>query len=137
MFGLLPNFINTIKSLYQNTYMQVVINGVFSLPFKVTHGIHQGNPLSCPLFDLTIKPLACSLQNNPTCSGLLIPRLDEKLIVNMFMDDTTLYLSKHDRFDNIEPKLTRWCKVSGAKFNIEKTEIIPINTREHTQNKRE
>ncbi len=27
--------------------------------------------------------------------------------------------------------LTRWCKASTAKFNIQKTEIIPIGTQEH------
>lgn len=47
------------------------------------------------------------------------------------MDDTTLYMSKNDRFDTVETLLTSWCEVLGAKFNIEKTEIIPIGTREH------
>ena len=130
-FGLPPRFINTVKSLYQNAHTQVAINGVFSLPFKVMRGVCQGDPLSCPLFDLAIEPLACSLRNDPSCLGLLIPGLNEKLIVNMFADDTTLYLSEHDQFDKIEPKLTTWCEASGAKFNIEKMEIIPIGTREH------
>lgn len=112
-------------------HTQVVINGVFSLPFKVTRGVRQGNPLSCPLFDLAIEPLACSLRNNPNCQGLAIPGLNEKLIINLFADDTTLYLSDEDRFDDIEPKLSKWCEASGAKFNIEKTEIIPIGTHEH------
>ena len=132
-FGLPPNFINTVKSLYQNAHTQVAINGVFSLPFKVTRGVRQGDPLSCPLFDLAIEPLACSLRNDPACQGLTIPGLGEKLIINMFADDTTLYLNENDRFDNVEPKLMKWCEVSGAKFNIEKTEIIPIGTREHRQ----
>jgi hypothetical protein len=49
----------------------------------------------------------------------------------MFADDTTLYLSKHDRLDNAQAILDRWCRVSGAKFNLDKTEIVPIGTEEH------
>jgi hypothetical protein len=29
--------------------------------------------------------------------------------------------------------LNAWCTVSGAKFNMEKTEIIPISTKEYRQ----
>ena len=61
----------------------------------------------------------------------MIPRLREKLIINMFMDNTTLYLGENNCFDTIELKLLKWCKVSGAKFNIEKIEIIPIRTCKH------
>jgi len=111
--------------------MQVAINGVFSTPFKVTCRVRQGDPLSCPLFDLAIEPLTCKLRNDPEIHGLAIPGLDEKLTVNMFTDDTTLYLSDKDRFDKIEPILDEWCEASGAKFNIEKTEIIPIGTEDH------
>ena len=59
--------------------------------------------------------------------------MDEKLIVNLFADDTTVYLSNHGSFDTLEDILTSWCEVSGAKFNIEKTEIIPIGTEAHRE----
>jgi len=54
--------------------------------------------------------------------------------VNLFADDTTLYLCKEDRMDNVERILDEWCKVSRAKFNMEKTEIIPIGTETHRNN---
>ena len=59
------------------------------------------------------------------------PNTDRNILVTIFADDTTLYLNKHDRFNNVQEILNRWCSVSGAKFNIEKTEIIPIGTEEH------
>jgi ribonuclease HI/exonuclease III len=121
-------FINVVKALYQNASTRVAINGVLSSPFKVTRGVRQGDPLSCPLFDLAIEPLACMLRNNPEIHGLRIPGLIEKLIVKLFADDTNLYLSNKDRLDLIQEILDRWCKASGAKFNIEKTEIIPIGS---------
>ena len=94
-------------------------------------GVWQGDPLSCALFDMAIKPLACKLRNDPTIKGITIPGLEEKIIVNLFADNTTLYLSKDDSFNYVERVLKMWSEVSGAKFNIEKTEIIPIGTDNH------
>jgi hypothetical protein len=37
--GIPEKYINTIKSLYSDAEMQVVINGVLSSPFKVTRGV--------------------------------------------------------------------------------------------------
>ena len=130
-FGLPPHFTKMVKALYQNAHTQVAINGVLSCPFKVTRGVRQGDPLSCPLFDLAIEPLACKLRNDPEVHGFSIPGLKDKLVINLFADDTTLYLSDKDSFNTIEPKLKAWCDVSGAKFNIEKTEIIPLGTQTH------
>ena len=130
-FNLPDKFIQTIRSLYENAATQVAINRVMSSPFRVTRGVRQGDPLSCLLFDLAIEPLACKLRNCDELEGLLIPGAEEKLIANLFADDTTLYLSKHDRFDTVEQLLESWCEVSGAKFNIDKTEIIPLGKATH------
>ena len=124
-------FVKTVKSLYNNAFTKVAINGIFSEPFRVTRGVRQGDPLSCLLFDMAIEPLACSLRNCNELEGLNIPGVDGKLIVNLFADDTTVYLSKNDKFDTVEKLLATWCAVSGAKFNIEKTEIIPIGNTIH------
>jgi hypothetical protein len=60
-FHLPPLFVNTVKNLYKSAYTQVAINGFLSSPFQVTRGVHQGDPLSCLLFDLAIEPLACAI----------------------------------------------------------------------------
>jgi hypothetical protein len=130
-FNVPIEFIDIVKSLYENAHTSVAINGILSKPFKVTRGVRQGDPLSCLLFDLAIEPLACKLRNCRELEGITIPGAEEKLIVNLFADDTTLYMSKDNRFDTVEELLTNWCKASGAKFNIEKMEIIPIGTPEH------
>lgn len=98
-FNLPLPFTNTVKALYQNAHTRVAINGEFSTPFHVTRGVRQGDPLSCALFDLAIEPLACRLRNDPTLKGFASPGQEEKILVSMFADDTTIYLSKEDRFD--------------------------------------
>jgi exonuclease III len=130
-FELPDLFIQTVKSLYRDAHTMVVINGEFSKPFKVTRGVRQGDPLSCFLFDIGIEPLACLIRNDPNIRGYDIPGLSEKLTVNLFADDTVLYLNAKDSYDDALRSLDRWCRVSGAKFNKEKTEIIPIGTKNH------
>jgi hypothetical protein len=89
-------FINTIKHLYKSAYIHVVINEFMNEPFKVTRGVRQSDPLSCLLFDLAIEPLACTLRNSPKLKGYRIPGLEDRVIVNMYVDDTTIYLSDED-----------------------------------------
>ena len=113
--------------------MQVAINGMLSEPFKIIRGIRQGNPLSCPIFDLGIEPLVCMIRTNLDLKGIRIPGLKEPIKINLFADDTNLYLSKGDRFDHAQETLQEWCQTSGVKFNIEKMEIIPIGSENHRQ----
>ena len=124
-------FIKTLKALYEHAHTCVVINGVLSSSFQIRRGVRQGDPLSCPVFNLAIEPLACLLRNNPDLRGLQVPGLAEKIIAKLLADDTALYLSLTDRFDRVLFILRSWCQVSGAKFNIEKTEIIPIGSPAH------
>jgi hypothetical protein len=49
------------------------------------------------------------------------------------MDDTTIYLSEEDSFDNLKEILHKWCWVSGAKFNVKKTVVIPLGTTEYRE----
>ena len=74
------------------------------------------------------------MRNSEDLIGLSIPGVEGRVIVNLFTDNTTVYLSSADRFDHLERILSRWCMASGAKFNIKKTEIIPIGTELHRKN---
>lgn len=130
-FNLPDLFIQTVKALYKDAHTIVAINGEFSSPFKVTRGVQQGDPLSCFLFDIGIEPLACLIRNNPNIKGYNIPGLKEKLAVNLFADDTVLYLNEKDSYDTTLKSLDKWCRVSGAQFNKEKTEIIPLGSKAH------
>jgi hypothetical protein len=128
-FGIPEHFINTVKTLYSTAKTKVIINGVISTFYEVKRGVRQGDPLSCLLFDLAIEPLAIALRNS-NLAGYKIPGLLDRLIVNLFADDTTVYLRENDSFLELQEILTEWCKASGAKFNITKTEIIPIGQQE-------
>ena len=113
-------FINTVATLYKHAKMQVIINGVCSETYPVIRGVRQGDPLSCLLFDLTIELLTASIQNAPTLTGYNIPNTNITVKVNLYADDTTVYLSDTDHYSDLEHVLEKWCLASGAKFNLEK-----------------
>ncbi|EIW86415.1 hypothetical protein CONPUDRAFT_30906, partial [Coniophora puteana RWD-64-598 SS2] len=68
-------------------------------------------------------------QSNLT--GYKTPDMHTRAVVSMFADDTTVFLRKEDDFALLETILTKWCTASGAKFNINKTEVIPIGSPEY------
>ena len=130
-FRLPEIFTDTVAALYKNAQTSVTINSVSSTPYQVTRGVRQGDPLSCLLFDLAIEPLAASIRNSQLIEGFQIPNTNHTVKVNLYADDTTVYLASSDKYMDLEAILNKWCKASGARFNREKTEIIPIGTIEH------
>ncbi len=60
--------------------------------------------------------------------GLSVPGSEERLIANLFADDTTTFLDEKDDFDSLMRLLDTWCLASGARFNVTKTQIIPIGS---------
>jgi ribonuclease HI len=133
-FDIPQHFINTVKHLYQNAATSVLINGILSDPFIVDRGVRQGDGLSCLIFNLGIEPLAAAIRNSPLL-GIPIKGTDEKIKCKLFADDTMVYLDETDDLETLEKHaLKPWCEVSGAVFNIAKTEIIPIGCKEYRTN---
>ncbi|TFK91865.1 hypothetical protein K466DRAFT_470591, partial [Polyporus arcularius HHB13444] len=85
--------------------------------------------MSCLLFILAIEPLACALRQS-NLSGMMISGDPERLITMLFADDTTVYLDENDSFAEMQGILDLWCKGARARFNVEKTEVLPAGSRE-------
>jgi exonuclease III/ribonuclease HI len=126
-FDFPKHFIDCVKALYSDADTSVIINGIQSSPFKVARGVRQGDPLSCLLFDLAIEPLAEMLRQSEL-KGFQVPGMEYHVVVTMFADDTTVYLTERDDYTVLKNILDTWCIASGAKFNVAKTEIMPIGT---------
>ncbi|TFK54347.1 hypothetical protein OE88DRAFT_1624744 [Heliocybe sulcata] len=71
------------------------------------------------------------LQASPTIHGFQVPGILDNVLVTLFADDTTVYLRKADRYADLILCLETWCRASGARFNSEKTEIIPVGSASH------
>ncbi|KAF8990120.1 hypothetical protein BDZ89DRAFT_894599, partial [Hymenopellis radicata] len=86
--------------------------------------------LSWLLFNIAIEPLAAMLRDS-NLEGYKVNGILDRIITTLFADDTTVFMSKNDRFSELKGILDTWCAASGAKFNIKKTIIIPIGSIEH------
>ncbi|KAF9536851.1 hypothetical protein CPC08DRAFT_651953, partial [Agrocybe pediades] len=71
------------------------------------------------------------MRQSEKLKGYRVPGKGDKLIANLFADDTTVFLSCDDKFTDLQEILDSWCTASTAKFNIPKTEIIPIGTEDY------
>ena len=129
-----PNvFIQRVKNLYNNAGKAVMLNGCLNKQFKVERGVHQGDPLSCLLYNVAIEPLANAIRES-TLEGITFEKAPRSLLVNLFADDTLVYLSETDNFQTLNTILDKFCNASTAKFNIEKTEYLPVGGRDFREN---
>lgn len=97
-----PQFIRTIKALYQGTKTRILINRELSRPILIIRGVWQGDPLSCLLFNLAIDPLAELIWRSNALSKIPIPNRREHLKVKLFTDNTTVFLSERDEIRDLQ-----------------------------------
>jgi hypothetical protein len=79
------------------------------------------------LFNLAIEPLACLIRN-ADLKGVKIPVPNRNLVLSLFADDTTIFLSSRDSWSTLWAILDLWCAASTAKFNETKTMILPFGS---------
>jgi len=109
-----------------------MINGELSTKYKITRGVRQGDPISCLLFNLAIEPLANMIRHSEKLQGLETQTANkeiDRLIISLFADDTTVFLNKEDKWQDLNDLLDTWCIASGAKFNIGKKKNNPARHR--------
>ncbi|KAF8283345.1 hypothetical protein DL93DRAFT_2151010 [Clavulina sp. PMI_390] len=77
------------------------------------------------------------IRESTELAGLEIPSNTEeasKVILTLFADDATVFLSEKDSLRTLNDILQKWCKASGAKFNEEKSKILPVGPKEYREN---
>ncbi|EPS96545.1 hypothetical protein FOMPIDRAFT_19251, partial [Fomitopsis schrenkii] len=63
--------------------------------------------------------------------GFRIPGAERRLIASLFADDTSTFLAHEDTWGDLWAVILQWCEGSRARFNRDKTEVIPIGTAEY------
>ena len=98
-----------ITSFLHNRSQQVVIEGTYSSPCKVTSGVPQGTVLGPKLFLLYINDLISNIQST----------------VRLFADDCLIYRpinspNDHQLLQQDLYTLNTWAKTWQMKFNVDK-----------------
>ncbi|KAI0324039.1 hypothetical protein GY45DRAFT_1211632, partial [Cubamyces sp. BRFM 1775] len=70
---------------------------------------------------------------NSGIAGFAVPGLADRLVASLFADDTTVFLSESDSYVELTRILQRWCTASRARFNSDKTAVIPVGTKQYRE----
>ena len=121
-YGFGTTFIRNIKTLYNNTQGLIKLNGSLIKPFQYQRGVRQGDPLSGPLFTLTIEPFLLMCNKNLREYGLPLPPEDSNtLVTSAYADDVTVFISKEEGFQQLVKNFMIYGALSGAMLNIHKS----------------
>src|SRR5260221_3081702 len=75
-----------------------------------------------------VSPIApCGCRRLRTCSSCTGPSLPPAKLT-MYADDTNLFISAHEDLPAIGSCLTDTSRTIGSKFNLEKTDILPVGS---------
>ena len=109
------------------------MNKVLPQAIKIERGIKQACLMSCLLYDIAIEPLAKSIRKS-ILKDFKIQGLEEKILVSLFADDMLVYMNENDNKKTLERIIENFYEVSTAKFNNQKSEILPMGTKEYRNN---
>jgi hypothetical protein len=88
--------------VYHNAQGLVKTNGTLTAPFKFERGVRQGDPLSGPLFTLTIEPFLLLYNQKLRDYGLKIPSpMNRTLVTSAYADDITVFITHDEGFPHL------------------------------------
>lgn len=129
-FGVPNEGIRMIKALYMGRKTNVYVNGFKSEPIEILSGVGQGDPISCPLFDISIEGFALLLHAS-AISGVTIG--SKRISSIMFADDTVVPSTMENvERDAIETNscLVTYGAASGSKVNYPKSTVLIVGNKE-------
>eukprot|EP00253_Pinus_taeda_P023946 PITA_23946 len=130
-FGFSQQFINLINACIGNPWIAPLVNGRPTNFFQMQRGIRQGCPLSLSLYILMVESLSRKLAEEKSRGN--IPGLKpfhgaEGQNHALFADDIILLGGATTRISiSINATLNKYCRVSGALINENKTEVYSWN----------
>lgn len=124
--GFGEKFIMWIRIFYKNIISATKCNGHISPYFKVEKSVRQGCPLSAMLYVICAEPLYQLVSTRLVDHGINIPLSKSKSIMYQHADDSTITVSTLEAVDIVLDTFALYGRASGAKLNIEKSEILPL-----------
>lgn len=124
-FGFGDSILRWINLLYSNAKSCVKVNGVLTDPFPLERSVRQGCPLSALLYSISAEPLATLVKGDKEIRGIPIPHGGLSLI-HQYADDTTFTVRDTESIIKVMKHMETYGKASGAKINVDKSEIMSI-----------
>lgn len=126
-FGFGENFIKWIKIFYTDISSAIKCNGHISQFFPVKKSVRQGCSLSPLLYILAAEPLNVVFKESKVLKGIEIKGSGKTSLMYQHADDTTLTLADQKSIAESFKILDFYGSASGARVNVEKSEVLVIN----------
>jgi len=123
-YGISEWFIERLHALYENATVSVQINGALAGPIPIQSAVRQGCPLSIILYALCLHPILRTLEDN--LPGIRLGRSTRSPPVVAYVDDVTVLVTQPGDFTIIHEAVRCYDKATGAKFNSQKSKVLPI-----------
>lgn len=124
-FGFGERMIGWIRLLNGSARSRAKCNGILTDSFPLERSVRQGCPLSAALYSLSVEPLAAMIKANKLIRGIQIPDGGER-VIQQYADDTTCTVIDVESVKNVMECFEVYGKASGAKLNVEKSEIMYV-----------
>jgi hypothetical protein len=128
--GYNKNFIQVIKTLYENTVAKVLVNGVLSNEIKLGRGVRQGCPLAMYLYIIFLEPLLRQLKN--VLPEIKISRAN--YVLTAYVDDVAIFIKNLEDFLRLGVILENFQRATNSKINKEKTQTLLLGGWRETVN---
>ena len=134
LFGFDNSLIDWIKMFNRSITARVQQCGFLSEPIIIERGCRQGGPIASYLFLIAAEVLSIIIKMTPDIVGIKIGKTEFKMV--QYADDTTIILDgSRDSLQATLNVLEIYGSLSGLRVNTEKTKIIWIGKKKHSNDK--
>ena len=125
VYGFGPDFCRWLTTLYDDAFMQVIINDRLSSKVCLQRGVRQGDPLSPLLYVICVEVLASLIRRSPEIEGFLLPGASGlQARARLYADDVFAVLKNLKSLEALLSLIELYEKGTGAKLNKSKTEAM-------------
>ena len=125
IYGFGPDFCRWISTLYEDSFMQIIINDCLSSKIGLQRGVRQGDPLSPLLYVLCVEVLASLIRRSPEIEGFLLPGAGGlQARARLYADDVFAVFKNLKSLKTLFSSIELYEKGTGAKLNMSKTEAM-------------
>ena len=107
--------IATTEAIYNNTEVQVKVNGNMSKSFLIEKGVRQGCSLLMILYIILAEVMIENIGQNKQIKGITV--LQNEIKISAFADDRTFYLGNNSSFLHLQNELQDFELFAGVKYN--------------------
>ncbi len=115
--GVSPEYVSWVILLYANASSMICQDNWLSKHFFLRHGVRQGCPLSCHLFNLVGQVVVFYLQSQ----GIFAWWTFQSDPSSLYADDITLILENIDVVPKVIRLIQMYGKFTGLQLNVHKT----------------